>query len=531
MDLARILRIAGKNLQNAGVASVMLLALLLTVGVVINELNGGKVFWPGYLAMMGFYVLIFYIAIRAARKGSREHMLAGRSLPLWLGVFTMSATWIGGGFINGTAEYTYSEGLLWVQAPWGYALSLVIGGLIFAGPMRLRNYTTMLDPLEEKFGRSSNLLFFIPALLGDLFWTSAILVALGTTFGTILGLDLVSSIILSGGVVIVYTAAGGLWSVAITDVFQLIILLAGLALVAWTATGSWTDLMEVINQYGRQYGDKAWFWPRNGVLGAASAQWWDGALLLVFGGIPWQVYFQRVLASKDARTARNLSLWAGLICLLAAIPPVLIGIIASTTDWGLSSLPELQEASSVLPHVIKHLTNPVVATVGLGAIAAAVMSSADSSILASSSVIVWNVFPRKIANEPQNRMRMIRRIIWVVGLTTILIALNVRSIYQLWFLCSDLVYCLLFPLLVTALFDPRANRTGAYCGFLIALLLRLGGGDPVLGIAPLIPYPQVDGMVTIPFKTLSMLTGLLTIMLVSRIFPSGPAADTNDLTA
>ncbi|MDI5789790.1 hypothetical protein PO124_19540 [Bacillus licheniformis] len=42
---------------------------------------------------------------------------------------TMAATWVGGGYINGTAESTYSDGLIWAQAPWGYALSLIIGGI------------------------------------------------------------------------------------------------------------------------------------------------------------------------------------------------------------------------------------------------------------------------------------------------------------------------------------------------------------------------------------------------------------------
>ena len=52
-------------------------------------------------------------------------VLAGRGLPLGIGVLTMTATWVGGGYINGTAEATYGAGL-W-QAPWAYAVSLVIG--------------------------------------------------------------------------------------------------------------------------------------------------------------------------------------------------------------------------------------------------------------------------------------------------------------------------------------------------------------------------------------------------------------------
>ena len=54
-------------------------------------------------------------------------MLAGRNIGMFVGIFTMTATWVGGGYINGTAEITYSMGLIWCQAPVGYALSLMLG--------------------------------------------------------------------------------------------------------------------------------------------------------------------------------------------------------------------------------------------------------------------------------------------------------------------------------------------------------------------------------------------------------------------
>jgi len=59
----------------------------------------------------------------------------------------MSATWVGGGYINGTAEFTATDGygLMWVQAPWGYAMSLIIGGLFFARTMRRYEFKTMLE--------------------------------------------------------------------------------------------------------------------------------------------------------------------------------------------------------------------------------------------------------------------------------------------------------------------------------------------------------------------------------------------------
>ena len=187
--------------------------------------------------MMVFYAMIFYYGAYAAnlRKddNATDVMLAGRDIPLWVAIFTMSATWVGGGFINGTAEYTANPdyGLVWVQAPWGYALSLIIGGLLFARKMREHQFKTMLDPLEQRFGKRMAAVLFLPALTGEIFWTSAILTALGTTFATVLGLDFTSSIILSATVAVAYTALGGLWAVALTDIVQMTLLMIGLLLV------------------------------------------------------------------------------------------------------------------------------------------------------------------------------------------------------------------------------------------------------------------------------------------------------------
>ena len=54
-------------------------------------------------------------------------MLAGRNIGMFVGIFTMTATWVGGGYINGTAEIVYNDGLVWCQAPFGYALRLMRG--------------------------------------------------------------------------------------------------------------------------------------------------------------------------------------------------------------------------------------------------------------------------------------------------------------------------------------------------------------------------------------------------------------------
>lgn len=526
-----------KTIKNLLPTLYLMLALGLAGGY-LYMFTDSPVFWPGFIAMIFFYGLIFYMGTYAATmrqsgSGANDILLAGRNIPLWIGVFTMSATWVGGGYINGAAEYTFDSnfGLMWVQAPWGYGLSLIIGGLFFAKKMRRFRFKTLLDPLSQRYGKKMTVLLFFPALLGEIFWTAAILTALGATFATILGLDIRTAIVLSSLIAIAYTAIGGMWAVALTDVVQLGLLILGLILVipfALDHVGGW-DI--VWNKYQLNMGGLANFLPSREVLGNYYYNWWDFALLLIFGGIPWQVYFQRVLSSKNEKTAMRLSLIAGLVCILAAIPPVILGVIGQSVEswevFGASGPPE--NSALILPYVVRYLTPGVVATIGLGAIAAAVMSSVDSSILSASSMTSWNVyrpiFRPTVSN--QTLSKVIKRCIWIIGIAATVLALNITSVYALWFLCSDFVYVLLFPQLVTALFFKKANFPGSLAGFVVSLVLRIGGGDATLGIPILLDYPMTQGAeVLFPFRTLAMVSGLITIILVSlatqKYYPPKP---------
>ncbi len=509
---------------------LILTGILLVIGVIVEMIETRQtLYWPGYISMMVFYAVIFYIGLYAAKlrtsDSADEVILAGRNIPLFVAVFTMSATWVGGGYINGTAEYTMSDGLAWVQAPWGYSMSLIIGGIFFARKMRRYEFTTLLDPLRQRFGKKMGAVLSLPAVTAEIFWTAAILTALGTTFGTVLGLDFSTSIILSAAIAIAYTAIGGLWAVALTDIIQLILLIGGLILVipfALSHVGGFDLMWE---SYQSSKGILATLFPpidawRHEEWGNYYWLWWDSMLLLMLGGIPWQVYFQRVLSSKDEKTAMWLSIIAGFVCIIAAVPAVIIGMIGDVVSWESVGVLPPEDPALVLPYVVRYLTNPIVATIGLGAIAAAVMSSVDSSILSASSMASWNVYRPlirpKITSEQLSKV--LRRIIWIIGITATLLALQVQSVYELWFLSSDFVYAILFPQLVTALFDKKANMYGSIAGLAVSAILRVGGGDATLGIPTMIPYPMIEnGIVLFPFRTLAMVSGLLTIIVVSRM--------------
>ncbi|XP_053384137.1 high-affinity choline transporter 1-like [Mercenaria mercenaria] len=145
---------------------------------------------PGLIAIIVFYLIILSIGLWAGRK-ARERgsnvenmMIAGRKFGLVVGSITLTATWIGGGAINGTAEGVVRYGLVWCQGPLGYALSMFIGGYFFVDKMRSQGYVTMLDPFSHKYGEKMGGLLFIPAVLGEIFWSGAILAALVSVFNT-----------------------------------------------------------------------------------------------------------------------------------------------------------------------------------------------------------------------------------------------------------------------------------------------------------------------------------------------------------
>ncbi|VDN55690.1 unnamed protein product [Dracunculus medinensis] len=487
----------------------------------------------GIIAIIFFYILILVVGIWAGRKAksvnlmdgeqTEEVMLAGRNIGTIVGTFTMTATWVGGAYINGTAEALYKGGLVGCQAPIGYALSLVVGGILFAKRMREQGYITMLDPFQLKYGQRVGGLLFFPALLGEVFWTAAILSALGATLSVILAINMTASVIISALIAIFYTFTGGLYAVAYTDVVQLFCIFVGL----WVCVPA-ALLQNKTEDLSRNAAD--WI----GTIGGfkETTSWIDAMLLLIFGGIPWQVYFQRVLSTKTSSGAQKLSFIAGIGCIIMAIPPALIGAIARNTDWRLTeydpwkngtksaSIPD-DQTNMVVPLVFQYLTPKWVAFIGLGAVSAAVMSSADSSVLSAASMFAHNIWKLTIRPDACEREVIIvmRMAIIAVGCLATAMALTINSIYGLWYLCADLVYVILFPQLVCVVYYNRSNTYGCLAGYIVGLLLRLSGGEPLLSFPATIHFPMyeemsnADGTITgtqyFPFKTGAMLASLV----------------------
>ena len=172
---------------------------------------------------------------------------------------------------------------------------------------------------------------------------------------------------------------------------------------------------------------------------------------------------------------------------------------------------------------MRYLCPHWVTFLGLAALSAASMSTADSCILAASSVFTTNIYKGLLRPKASDRemLWVIRTVIIIVGTIGCILSVIGNSVYLFNIISHDLVYVTLFPQLVCILHFPSTNIYGGIVGYLVALLCRYGGGEPMIGLPGFINYPgnytddngqDVRGF---PVKTFAMLCDFVATISVS----------------
>jgi len=412
---------------------------------------------------VGAYVLmILAIGLYAGRRieDQTDYIVAGRNMSLGLLVFTLFATFYGGGTIMGVAGAAYDEGVLGVIAdPFGAALCLFLGGFFFFRVMRRMKLLTIADFFRVRFGRHAETLAglcMIPPYLG---WVSAQFVAFGFILHTITGIDTTAGMLLGAVVVVIYTVVGGLWAVALTDFIQALILIIGLMLLCFVVfgdAGGWPAIA------ARLPDGHLSFFPEGGLR---DWLWYVQAWIVIgLGGIPAQDMIQRAVSARTEGTAVSGAYISGFMYLGFGLIPVMLGFAA------LVLLPDIANSEFVVPTLAMDYLPPFALALVLGALVSGIMSSADSALLAPASVVGENLASLVQKDLSPRQVLTVSR--WsVVGLGIIALgaALYFQRIYDIMVGAWAVLLVSLFVPLVAGIYWKRANSTSAVAAIISGL--------------------------------------------------------------
>lgn len=371
-------------------------------------------------AILAYVALQFGIGVLVSRrvKDEGDYLVAGRSLGPGIAMFSVFATWFGAETCIGSAGRVYSGGLSSTRAdPFGYATCLLLMGLLFAAPLWRRGLSTFADLFRVRFGPGAERLCVLIVAPTSLMWAAAQIRAFAHVLGHAGGLEIEAAIALSAAVVIGYTTVGGTLADALTDVVQGAVLMAGLLLLLALAytSGEWSALAQVPQAH------RALVAPGSAVLDVAET--WAVPIL---GSVMAPELVTRVLSSRSAQVAKGATLAASVLYLSMGAIPVVLGLLASQV------LPGLAEPEQVLLHQAERYLPSLLYVAFAGALVSAILSTVDSALLVTGSLVAHNVLLPSMPGVTGARALRINRItVAAAGCVAYGLARSAEGVYSL----------------------------------------------------------------------------------------------------
>lgn len=408
-----------------------------------------------YAVVVLYFALMIgagYVGLRRARS-AEDYLVAGRRLGPAMYLGTLSAVVLGGASTIGGVSLGYQYGIsgMWLVFMLGLGI-IALGVLLSARLSRLGVYT-VAEMLEVRYGSSSRLISAIIVAAYDLMVAVTATIAIGTVFNVILGLPSSLAILLAGGIVVLYSVVGGMWSITLTDILQFLIMTVGIFFIllplSVSRAGGFSGMRE---ELPASYFD-------------LTAIGWQTIftyfLLFFFGIMIGQDIWQRVFTARDDGVARWGTLAAGVYCLLYGVAGALIGTAAKAI------LPNLQAADNAFAEVAKATLPTGLVGLVLAAALAAVMSTASATLLASSTILANDVYARFLVRGDHNRVAVSRFFTLAVGVIVLVVSLLVKDVVGALTVAYDLLVGAVCVPVIGAFFWPRATAAGALASIVV----------------------------------------------------------------
>jgi SSS family solute:Na+ symporter len=440
--------------------------------------------------VFGFVILYLVVTVAiglyaATRvKNSSDYAVAGRSLPLYVVIATVFATWFGSETVLGVPATFVEEGLGGIiEDPFGASMCLVLVGLFFARKLYRMNLLTIGDYYRQRYGRTVEIIVSICIVISYLGWVAAQITALGLVFN-VLSQGLISTpmgMVIGASIVLLYTLFGGMWSVALTDFVQMIIIVLGLFYIVWLVAGLAGGAEKVIEHAAAA--DKFDFAPAftTADILAFIAAW----VTMMFGSIPQQDVFQRVMSAKSANIGAAGSVIGGSLYFLFAFVPIFLAYSASLIDPGMVSALLKDDAQMILPTLVLNHVPMFAQVMFFGALISAIMSTASGTLLAPSITLTRNLIGEAITMNDRQLLLATRIVVvcFAIAVTVFALASQGTSIYEMVGNAYKVTLVGAFIPLVMGLYWKRATTQGALCasigGLSCWLLLENFGAESI----------------------------------------------------
>ena len=411
-------------------------------------------------------------------KTDDDYYLGGRSLGPSLATFSIFATWFGAETCIGTAGAVYRHGLASIHAdPIGYTVCLLVMGLFFAKVLWRKKITTIPDLFRMRFSPTAEKMAALLLIPSSVIWAGAQVRALGQIIQATTEFSPIAAVTVAACVVIIYTMYGGMMADAYADLIQGIAIIVGLLILVVTLMielgGPVAALSSIpVEKLSMKGGDMA------GLSFLGKLELW---MVPILGSVMTQELVSRVAGSRSEKVAQNSALRAASIYFMVGSIPVLIGLMS------VNYMPNLAEPETLMPVLAKAHLNPILYIVFVGALSSAILSTVDTTLMASSALLSHNlVYPlRKKEFTSRQKVVIARLSTLVAGILSYLIAYMSDSIIELVETASGLGGPSILVLTIIALWVKKGNAINA------VLAMTMSFGTWLVGRFVNFEYPVI----------------------------------------
>lgn len=389
-----------------------------------------------------------------------DFMAAGRRLPTVFASATLFATWFGAGTLLTATDAIYEQGLaITALEPFGAGACLLLAGMFFARRLWNLQILTVPELFGKKFGPRAEFVSAVLMVPGYFGWIAVQITALSGIIHLFFGLDLAIAMIAVTAFATLLACLGGMWSITLTDLVQMIFVLAVIVVLAGTVVTMLGDgemiagIHELVKRAQSDQHTRA-------VPPLFSLNLF---IIAALGNLPGQDLAQRIFSAKSASIAKR-------SCLIAGIFYVIFGSISILLGLAARSLLPPDVTSSVIPHLAKHVLSPVLAIPLLLAIISIIISTMDSAMLATSSIIAHNLIRPYVKNNRISVVTWCRISVVGVALFSLLLAFVGKNAYVLLENSYAISLTGLFAPFAIGLYIKTGNERAAITSMAVGLL-------------------------------------------------------------